>query len=232
MGFSVTIEPCDAVRLDTLDVDALVLPLYSVVAQPQGVAGHVDWRLCGRLGRLLRDCKFRGMANEVMLLSYRRRLMPQRVFLFGLGKPSKKRSRERCHRDVERMIEILDKAGARSVALGPPEPGPHVVVGGWLSAPTWRKSSFDRLTVLDSGGVLAGELASLKSAATDGGLVITKGRSASKAATSNAASSEATGEVVQEVLPSDATSDPGVDVAPRDRNLAPPDADPSKKSDA
>ena len=137
--------------LDTLEVDALLLPMFSGREQPRGAAGCLDWRLCGGLARMIRCGDFSGGENEVSLLSYRARIRPARVFLVGLGHRGP-RSALRCHRDVERMVDVLMDAQVESVALGPPRPGVDGLLPGWLSAPAWSRTLFGRLVLLDTDG--------------------------------------------------------------------------------
>jgi len=137
--------------LDTLQVDALVLPMFSGREQPRGAAGCLDWRLCGRLARMIRGGDFSGGEHEVSLLSYRARIRPERVFLVGLGNRGP-RSALRCHRDVERMVDVLMDAKVESLALGPPRPGVDGLLAGWLSAPAWSRTPFERLVLLDTDG--------------------------------------------------------------------------------
>ena len=108
--------------LDTLEVDALLLPLFAERQQPQGAAGCLDWRLSGRLARMIRQNEFSGGENDMSLMSFRARVRPERIFLIGLGNRGP-RSALRCHRDVERMVEVLVAARVESLALGPPRPG-------------------------------------------------------------------------------------------------------------
>ena len=85
----VSTERGDLAGLDKIDIDALALPFYEERAQPRHVAGYVDWRLSGRLARLFLSGRFGGRAGEVVLMSALGRLRVKRIFLFGLGRPTK-----------------------------------------------------------------------------------------------------------------------------------------------
>jgi hypothetical protein len=69
--------------LDALDVDALLV-LVGPERPLQGLAGYVDWRLCGALSRAMRSGLFAAAPGEALLLPSAGRLGPPRVFCFGL----------------------------------------------------------------------------------------------------------------------------------------------------
>ena len=64
--------------------ELLVLPFFSDERPLRGAAGLADWRLCGRLSRLLLARRVSGERGETTLLPARRLAFP-RVVLFGLG---------------------------------------------------------------------------------------------------------------------------------------------------
>lgn len=69
--------------LDELDVDSLAV--FVGPERPlQGLAGWVDWRLCGALSRALRDGFYDGGEREALLLPSAGRVGAARVFFFGL----------------------------------------------------------------------------------------------------------------------------------------------------
>lgn len=71
--------------LDQIGTEILVASVARDERPPQGVAGLVDWRLSGRLSRLLKQGFFSGELGEVLLLPARPRLPFDKVVLFGLG---------------------------------------------------------------------------------------------------------------------------------------------------
>jgi leucyl aminopeptidase len=116
----------DALALPSRGADAIPLPealaigIFTDERPLRGAAGLCDWRLCGRLSRLLRADKLSGRADEVVLLPPARARLPfSRLMLFGLGE--QRAFDERHYRNqVARMREVLDKAGITSYALQPP----------------------------------------------------------------------------------------------------------------
>jgi hypothetical protein len=118
----------DPKGLDELAVDALVLPLYKAKAQPMAVAGFADWRLCGRIAKLLQKDRFLGTNGEILLMPSNKRIGAERIFLFGLGEPREMMDSEIASR-VLKMVSVLAEARARKVALAGPElPGKLVPV--------------------------------------------------------------------------------------------------------
>jgi len=100
--------------LDSLEVDsaaALVGPERPLT----GLAGLLDWRLCGALSRAILDGTFAPEKGEVLLLPSRGRLPMPRVFCFGL--PAEPEPAEAL---AGRVLKVLARAGARSVALSLP----------------------------------------------------------------------------------------------------------------
>jgi len=96
--------------------DALCVTVFDDERPLRGVAGLVDWRLCGRLSRLLINKKASGGAGESMMLPASRRLPMARIFWFGLG-PSKGYSEERMRRDLAWMGDVLTKASVGECAM-------------------------------------------------------------------------------------------------------------------
>jgi leucyl aminopeptidase len=64
--------------------DALVVPLWADVRPLRGAAGLLDWRLNGRLSRLLREGRLDG-SNGEKLLFFTGRVPWRRVLTIGLG---------------------------------------------------------------------------------------------------------------------------------------------------
>lgn len=76
----------DLRALDGIRSEALALPFFEDERPLRGAAGLADWRLCGRLSRLLVRGKMRGARGERVLVPARPRLAFEKLFLFGLGK--------------------------------------------------------------------------------------------------------------------------------------------------
>lgn len=143
---SVEVHPGTLAGLDRLDVESLALPLFEVRAQPAGAVGLADWRLCGRIARLLKSSRFAGAAGEVLLMPARRRIgAVERVFLFGLGPP------DGAVPDVAPLLAVLSGAGVSRFAIAPP-PGHDHVAAAWL--PALSAAPFEKVAVLDATGAL------------------------------------------------------------------------------
>ncbi|MBI2898082.1 MAG: hypothetical protein HYY06_31300 [Deltaproteobacteria bacterium] len=78
--------PAELRRLDLLRSDVLALSLFEDERPLRGAAGLVDWRLCGRLSRLLETGRLRGSAPEITLVPPRPRLPFDKLLLVGLGR--------------------------------------------------------------------------------------------------------------------------------------------------
>jgi hypothetical protein len=119
----VTIARGDLVGLDALRPEALALFCFSDVRPLSGVAGFLDWRVCGAISRRLEAGIFGGERGESLLLPTRGRLGRQRVFLFGLGSQSQYDSSSLQHVCRE-AYEVMQRAGcARPVFAAPHAPG-------------------------------------------------------------------------------------------------------------
>ncbi len=77
--------PPDLRRLDALRSDVLALSLFDGERPLRGAAGLIDWRLCGRLSRLLLGGRLGGGAQEITLVPPRPRLPFDKLLLVGLG---------------------------------------------------------------------------------------------------------------------------------------------------
>ncbi|MEM1025695.1 MAG: hypothetical protein AAGD10_05195 [Myxococcota bacterium] len=176
MPCEVRIHPGSPAGLDALDVDALALPVFESRTQPRHVSGNVDWRMCGTIARLIQAGSFDG---RPLLTPTVGRLGAQRLFMFGLGKPSAVREPQ-VRMKLEEILGILSDANARSFAVAPPSTPPSLdeqedamdldFAEVLLSAISPRARSFDRVVLLD-GGALRGAADQLKGWARDGGLM-------------------------------------------------------------
>lgn len=115
----------DLTKWDALDgaPETLVLPFFADERPLRGAAGLCDWRLCGRLSRLLQSSRVAGKSGETTLYPPNttnvRRLPFQRLLLVGLGVAD--RFDEKSARDASRLILDKMKAlGATRYALVPP----------------------------------------------------------------------------------------------------------------
>jgi hypothetical protein len=148
-----SIEPISLSGIDTLGSDAIILPIFQEMMQPQGVAGYFDWRLCGRLGRLISKAQFSGIRGETMLLSYVARVGPKKLFLFGLG-PPKLRPADQCCAEFKHMLKVAHDSGSESVAISVPQPHAVETLCNWLQTPGFTQLELKEVLILDADGVL------------------------------------------------------------------------------
>ncbi len=81
-GLSVKVILQDIKKLDT---EALVVGFYEDVRPLKGLAGELDWLLCGSLSALILNKKLSGALGEVALLNSRNKVPAKKLFLVGLG---------------------------------------------------------------------------------------------------------------------------------------------------
>ncbi len=74
--------------ITTVECEALVVGFFEDVRPLKGLAGRLDWLLCGSLSSLLLDDKLRGSPGDVALLPARGKVPAQKVFMVGLGPAS------------------------------------------------------------------------------------------------------------------------------------------------
>ena len=116
---ALSVLPLDLARWDESARDCLVLPVFRDDRPLRGAAGLADWRLCGRLSRLLKSEKATGDAGETMLLPPGRRLRFKRVLWFGLG-DAKGYSDDRFRKDLTWILGVVKNAGVTDWALQAP----------------------------------------------------------------------------------------------------------------
>ncbi len=100
--------------------EVLGLPFFEDERPLRGAAGLCDWRLCGRLSRLLgadREARLRGALGERLLLPTGPRLPWRRLLLYGLGPTA--RFDERVARDAARELLAALRALAPGSAAAP-----------------------------------------------------------------------------------------------------------------
>jgi hypothetical protein len=155
---------CELGKWDMLEPaqapEALVLPFFADERPLRGAAGLCDWRLCGRLSRLLTGDKVGGLTGETTLYPPRVdglwRLPFQRLVLFGLGDSAG--FDEGAARVASRRIaEAASRLGLQRWAVAPPGRST-----GLLSA---RRALEIFLSEADRVGPPAAELVIVESAA-------------------------------------------------------------------
>ena len=73
--------------IDRISCQALALSFFQDERPLQGSTGLVDWRIAGKLSRLLIGRRLVGRSGETLLTPADERIAAERIFLFGLGKP-------------------------------------------------------------------------------------------------------------------------------------------------
>lgn len=103
-------------RLDELKVESLVVPFFSDERPLRGALGSVDWRLCGRISRLIERGVVTGVRGETVLVPARPRLPFEKLFLFGLG-PKASFDFDANDAAVDAMLATLTRARVRASVL-------------------------------------------------------------------------------------------------------------------
>jgi len=116
---TLSVMPLDLARWDEAARDGLVLPVFRDDRPLRGAAGLADWRLCGRLSRLVKTNRATAEAGETLLLPPGRRLRFSRIMWFGLG-DARGYTDERFRNDVSWIREVVSDAGVADWALQAP----------------------------------------------------------------------------------------------------------------
>ena len=118
--------------VDQADAEALCLFIGSDERPLTGLAGLADWRLCGRLSRMIRSGMLTGSGGEALLTPPGTRLSFKKLFLFGLGDA---RNEDELAARVSDALRRLAQAGVKDAALQlpaqlPPERGVRTLMEG------------------------------------------------------------------------------------------------------
>lgn len=116
---ALSVLPLELARWDEAPRDCLVLPVFEDDRPLRGAAGLADWRLGGRLSRLVKARRATGGTGEVLMLPPGRRLPFARILWFGLG-AARGYSDDRFRRDVAWILDVVRKASVADWALQPP----------------------------------------------------------------------------------------------------------------
>jgi len=116
---ALSVLPLDLSRWDETSRDCLVLPVFKDDRPLRGAAGLADWRLCGRLSRLLKSQRATGEAGETMMLPPGRRLRWKRVLWFGLG-DAKGYTDDRFRGDLGWIRKVVSEAGVADWSMQAP----------------------------------------------------------------------------------------------------------------
>ena len=116
---ALSVLPLDLARWDEAKRDCLVLPVFKDDRPLRGAAGLADWRMCGRLSKLVKANKATANAGETLMLPPGRRLKFNRLLWFGLG-DAKGYSDERFRKDVKWILDVVTKTNVTDWALQMP----------------------------------------------------------------------------------------------------------------
>lgn len=112
----------DLDELDRVGMEVLAMALFSDERPPRGVAGLFDWRIAGRLSRLMQSGFATGELGEALMLPGKPAVPFDKVILFGAGR------RAQFGDDIfsaltERMLATME--GLRTRAVVAQLPGRH-----------------------------------------------------------------------------------------------------------
>jgi hypothetical protein len=110
---------CELAKWDEADGDTLVVTFFADERPLRGAAGLADWRLCGRLSRLIKHQRVSGAMGEALMMPPGRRLPFRLMVLFGLG-PSRGFDEKAYRESVRRIQGVLERAGVARYAIQPP----------------------------------------------------------------------------------------------------------------
>lgn len=116
---ALSVLPLDLARWDEQARDCLVLPVFKDDRPLRGAAGLADWRMCGRLSKLVKGGKASAEQGESMLLPPGRRLRFAKILWFGCG-DAKGYSDERFKTDLAWILSVIGKAGVTDFAIQAP----------------------------------------------------------------------------------------------------------------
>lgn len=78
----------DLHQIDQVHADTVAIGLFEEDRPPRGLAGLADWRLCGRVSRLIASGSVTGRFREAVLFPAYARLPANRICVLGLGRRS------------------------------------------------------------------------------------------------------------------------------------------------
>jgi hypothetical protein len=103
-------------KLDLSGTEVLVCGLAEGERPPKGVAGLVDWRLVGRVSRLVASGFVSGALGETLLVPGRPKLPFDKILLFGLGQ-ARDFSELVFRAVVEKVLVTLEGLKARTAVV-------------------------------------------------------------------------------------------------------------------
>lgn len=144
--------PLDLARIDGLRYEAIVLPVHDDERPLAGAAGLCDWRLCGRLSRLLQRDWVKTRAGDVTLVPVRPRLPFDKMLLFGTG-DSAGFSASDVTGVTARMLDTLTHLRLRTFVMALPgramgRVNPTDAIRGFMAAPGLDEA-IDEVVIVD-----------------------------------------------------------------------------------
>jgi hypothetical protein len=106
-------------RVDVQECDVLVTGFFKDERPLKGSSGWIDWRLNGKVSRLLMEKKLTGDWKEATLIPTQRRVIPRLTLLLGLGEV-KEYNTLRLRELSPHLLEILKKLEVINVCLSLP----------------------------------------------------------------------------------------------------------------
>jgi hypothetical protein len=103
-------------KLDEIDQEILVTSVFADVRPARGAAGLCDFRLCGRLSRLMKEGFVTGNFGEVVLVPGKPLLSFDKLLVFGAG-PRAALDEEAFVELVGIIIRTLEGLAARSAVI-------------------------------------------------------------------------------------------------------------------
>ncbi len=112
-GLTLTVILQDIKKLET---EALIVGFYEDVRPLKGLAGELDWLLCGSLSSLIIKNKLRGSLGDVALLTSRAKVPAKKIFMVGLG-PKEGLSPSSLRSAVRDAVSSALDAGVKNTAI-------------------------------------------------------------------------------------------------------------------
>jgi hypothetical protein len=110
--------PPDLASLSELKTEALCLPFFLDERPMRGPSGLVDFRLCGRVSRLIASGRMLGEVGEAVLMPVRPRMFAERLIWLGGGRfvdLDETRFRMLVHSALTRLSDLRIRAAALSL---------------------------------------------------------------------------------------------------------------------
>jgi hypothetical protein len=110
--------PPDLASLSELKTEALCLPFFLDERPMRGPSGLVDFRLCGRVSRLIASGRMQGAVGEAVLMPVRPRMFAERLIWLGAGRFAEldeARFSSLVHSALTRLSDLRIRAAALSL---------------------------------------------------------------------------------------------------------------------